>query len=174
MQHRDAEPTARSSVACAAQAASPIDATDYHAAATVARRACYEIEIENEPHEPTHRGRWRPTAHGLHATFPCRRTTRFGMPLFARQHASREERLPGACAGPLSGGEHRRAGGGARSALRPLTRGRCLSGAPQARSEFARAPPERGAQRSRAAGPTATMGRRRHRAAVPRAATQPA
>jgi len=46
-------------------------------------------------------------------------------------------------------GEHRSSGGGARSALRPLTRRRSPSIAPQARREFASAPPERGAQRSR-------------------------
>ena len=47
-------------------------------------------------------------------------------------------------------GEQRRAGGGARSALRCLTRRRCLNGAQ--RSEFGDAPPDRAAQRSRAKG----------------------
>jgi hypothetical protein len=47
-------------------------------------------------------------------------------------------------------GEQHRAGGGARSALRCLTRRRCLNGAQ--RSEFGDAPPDRAAQRSRAKG----------------------
>jgi hypothetical protein len=47
-------------------------------------------------------------------------------------------------------GEQHRAGGGARSALRCLTRRRCLNGAQ--RSEFGDAPPDRAAERSRAKG----------------------
>jgi hypothetical protein len=69
--------------------------------------------------------------------------------------ASREPGWPGMGCGPMCGGEQRRAGGGARSALRQLTRRACPSGATQSRSELRDAPPARAAQRSRPAGPTA-------------------
>ncbi len=92
---------------------------------------------------------------GVHLVTRARELVRLRISISPKRHPA-SARGRGAVGGDFWSGEQRRDSGGARSALRELTRGRLSERSERSeRSEFGRAPGSRAAQRSRRAAPTA-------------------